>query len=117
MLYYDIMISTDGIMLTTKGSNVPGVIFYAFYQDEIKRDLFLKLSGIDIPLEKEESFTFNNFVMGEGTKEILDFFTIINLTEEEKLKRLVKQYLHEDMSREQFEQEIVPYRMAEKLSK
>lgn len=119
MPYYDIMISQVGIMLTTKVTSVANVMYYVFSEDKMKQDLFLKLLGISLRLENGMSFAFKDFVIEDGTKEILDFFARIGLNgliEEEKLKTLVKQYLYEDMSREQFEQEIIPYRVAEKLS-
>ena len=114
---YNINISIAGIMLTAKGSNVPGVAFYSLCEGEMKRDLFFKLLGLALQVEKEHTITIEDFAIGKGTKEILEFFAKTNLTEEKKIKNLVEQYLNGHMSREQFKEEIIPYRVAEKLSK
>ena len=112
-----IIISPQGLSLINFDAGKWNMSIFTFDGDRLKSDLVLKLLGISLLIEKENHIEFDNFAIEKDTKEILNFFARTNLTEEEKLKMLVKRYLYEDMSREQFEQEIIPYRVAEKLSK
>lgn len=117
-MLYKIIINSDGLLLISL--NGPGkmkMLSYAFKEGTVKRDFALKILGIYLHIEKGDGFVLDGFSIEEDTQEILAFFTRTNLTEEEKLKHVVEQYLNGHMSREQFEQEIIPYRVAEKLSK
>lgn len=111
-----IKVSPQGLSIFSFEGGKWKMDIYGFDGERLKSDLFLKILGISLLIEKGEQIALDNFEIGKDTKEILDFFAGINLTEEEKVKNVVEQYLHEDMSGEQFEQEIIPYRVAEKLS-
>lgn len=111
-----IIIGPQGLSVTIFDAGKWKMNIYTFDGDRLKSDLFLKLLGISLQVEKENHIEFDNFQIGKDTQEIIDFFIKTNLTKEEKLKTLVEQYLNEDTSREKFEQEIIPYRVAEKLS-
>ena len=112
-----IIISPQGLSIVSFDGGKWKINLYTFDGERLKSDLFLNVLGIHLHVENGSSFELDNFAIEKDTKEILDFFAMINLTEEEKLKTLVEQHLHGDMNREQFEHEIVPYRVAEKLSK
>lgn len=94
------------------------VIVYTFYGDMLKKGLLHKLLSIEgIVINELEIYFFECALeISESMVELIERLAPINITKSGRMKKATREYLDGVMELEKFEQEVIAYCVAEKLS-
>ena len=93
-------------------------IAFEFYDSAMKPKLLWKLLGIRGGISESGMYFFNTgFGIEDDKLELIELLAPINIAENTELKKTAGDYLGGVIEREKFEQEVVAYCVAGKLSK
>lgn len=93
-------------------------IAFEFHDSAMKPKLLWKLLGMRGNVNELEGYFYDTGFSIEGDLlELIELLAPINITENNELEKIVEEYLGGAIERKNFEEEVVAYCVADKLSK